>query len=92
MRARTIAGVLRERAESSDADRVAIRFSAAGDWIVWTWRQYWAAARAAAASLTAAGVGRGDHLLVLTPEVRPAVAALFGAWTIGAVPVQIGIP
>jgi fatty-acyl-CoA synthase len=90
--ARTIAGVLRERAHAAGADRIAIRFLEGGDWIEWTWREYWAAAEKAASCLLASGVRPGDHVLMLTPDVRPAVTALFALWTIGAVPIQIGLP
>src|SRR6185369_4212080 len=32
------------------------------------------------------------HVLMLAPPVRPAAAALFGLWAMGAVPIQIGLP
>jgi len=88
----TIAGVLKERAHAAGADRIAIRFLEGGEWIEWTWREYWAAAEKAASCLLASGVRPGDHVLMLTPDVRPAVTALFALWTIGAVPIQIGLP
>jgi fatty-acyl-CoA synthase len=92
IQARTIAGVLRERAHAAGADRIAIRFLEGGEWIEWTWREYWAAAEKAASCLLASGVRRGDHVLMLTPDIRPAVTALFALWAIGAVPIQIGLP
>jgi fatty-acyl-CoA synthase len=92
MRATTVAGLLRERAASADGDRVAIRFYERGNWLEWTWRDYWTNAMSAAASLRQAGVGPGDHIAMVIPSVRPAVSALFGSWILGAVPIQIGIP
>jgi acyl-CoA synthetase (AMP-forming)/AMP-acid ligase II len=92
IRARTIPGLLRERARSEHADCLAIRFLEGNDWIQWSWRKYWASAESAAASLLESGVHPGDHVLLLTPDVRPAAAALFGLWTIGAVAIQIGFP
>jgi fatty-acyl-CoA synthase len=91
MPARTIAGILKRRA-ASQPDRLAIRFYERGEWVEWTWLEFWTAARSAAAAFRDAGVGRGDHVLMLTPAVRPAVAALFGLWAMGAVPIQIGLP
>jgi acyl-CoA synthetase (AMP-forming)/AMP-acid ligase II len=92
MTPRTIAGILRARAQSSLADQLAIRFKEGATWVEWTWARYWTAARAVEAGLVAAGVRPGDHVLLLVPEVRPAVAALFGVWALGAVPIQIGLP
>ena len=91
MPARTIAGMLKRRAES-EPDRLAIRFYERGEWVEWTWREFWTAARSAAAAFRDAGVGQGDHVLMLTPAARPAAAALFGLWAMGAVPIQIGLP
>jgi len=83
--------MLKERA-ASQPDRLAIRFYERGEWVQWTWLEFWTAARSAAAAFRDAGVGRGDHVLMLTPAVRPAAAALFGLWAMGAVPIQIGPP
>jgi acyl-CoA synthetase (AMP-forming)/AMP-acid ligase II len=91
MAARTIAGMLKRRSDS-EPDRLAVRFYERGEWVEWTWRQYWAAAESASASFREAGVTSGDHVLMLTPGVRPAVAALFGLWSMGAFPIQIGLP
>ena len=88
----TVAGILRARAESSRADEIAIRFKEPEGWTEWTWRQYWEAARATGVALFESGVRPGDHVLVATPEVRPAVACLFGLWAIGATPIQIVAP
>jgi acyl-CoA synthetase (AMP-forming)/AMP-acid ligase II len=86
---RTVAGLLRSRAESSRAGDVAIRFFEDEGWVEWSWQQYWQASRHAQAGLVSAGVRTGDHVLVAIPQVRPAVTALFGMWALGAVPVQI---
>lgn len=92
MSARTLAGMLRERAEAR-ADAVALRCRVAGDdWRERTWAGYWDGARRAAAGLWARGVRPGDHLLMLVTDVESAVLTLFGAWSIGAVPIQVGLP
>jgi len=88
----TIAGMLRARADGAEADQVGIRFLERGSWIELSWREYWTAAEMAAASFIELGVRPGEHVLVLVPDVRHAVTALFGLWTIGAVPIQIGLP
>jgi acyl-CoA synthetase (AMP-forming)/AMP-acid ligase II len=92
MAPRTIAGLLRSRAESSERGRLAVRFKEGGNWPAWTWGQFWEAARAAGAGLSAAGVRPGDRVVMLVPDIRPAVTTLFGAWAIGAVPIQVGLP
>jgi fatty-acyl-CoA synthase len=89
---RTLIELLRQRSESTQADALAIRFWERGLWIEWSWREYWAAAQCAACAFREAGVRRGDHVLILVSAVRPAVATLFGLWTLGAVPIQIGEP
>jgi acyl-CoA synthetase (AMP-forming)/AMP-acid ligase II len=91
MEGRTIAGMLKLRS-AREPDGIAVRFYERGEWVEWTWRQYWNAAQSAAASFREAGVSRGDHVLMLAPAVRPAAAALFGLWAMGAVPIQIGLP
>ena len=92
MQAKTIAGILRSRADSSQADKLAIRFKLADRWVEWTWREYWKTARSAEAGLVAAGVRAGDSVLILVPEIQSAVTSLFGVWALGAVPIQIGLP
>lgn len=92
MKPKTIAGILRSRADSSQADHLAIRFKQADRWVEWTWREYWEKARSVEAGLVAAGVGAGDYVLILVPEMQSAVASLFGVWALGAVPIQIGLP
>src|SRR5690242_3232713 len=89
---KTIAGLLRSRAESSQAGQLAIRFLEGDRWVEWTWQEYWQTARRVEAGLVAAGVRPGDVVLMLIPEVRPAVACVFGVWALGAVPVQVGLP
>ena len=92
MTARTIAAILRARADSRRADEAAIRFKEGAGWTSLTWREFWEAARIAGTGLLESGVRPGDHVLVAVPDVRPAVACLFGLWAIGAVPIQIGLP
>ena len=92
MKAKTIAGILRSRADSSQADNLAIRFKQADGWVEWTWREYWETARCAEAGLVAAGIRAGDSVLILVPEIESAVTSLFGVWALGAVPIQIGLP
>lgn len=91
MTARTIAGLLRERAHARP-DELALRLREGGGWAEWTWSDQWEAARAAQAGLWQAGVRPGDHVLMLVPEVRPAVSCLFGLWAMGAVPIPVGLP
>jgi fatty-acyl-CoA synthase len=90
--ARTLAGLLRTRASSSLGDRVALRCRSGTAWRDRTWAQYWDGARRAATGLRKHGIGSGVHVLVLVPDVECAVLTLFGAWTLGAVPIQIGLP
>lgn len=89
---RTLAGLLQARAASADADRLALRCRSTGAWHDCTWAQYWEGACRVAAGLRAHGIRAGSRLLVLVPDVEPAVLTLFGAWALGAVPVQIGLP
>jgi acyl-CoA synthetase (AMP-forming)/AMP-acid ligase II len=70
MKPRTLAGILRSRADSGLADRLAIRFKEGDNWVGWTWAEYWGAARAAEAGLVTAGVRPGDHVLLLVHSGR----------------------
>ncbi len=88
---RTLAGVLRARAQSQ-GERLAIRYKEGEEWLPRTWSETWEEARAVAAALHARGVRPGDGVLLLVPEVRPAVSALFGVWALGAVPSILGVP
>ena len=90
--ARTLAGLLRARALAPDSHRIALCCRAGGAWSVRTWAEYWDGVCRVAAGLQAAGIRPGSNVLVLVPEVEPAVCTLFGAWTIGAVPIQVGLP
>lgn len=45
-----------------------------------------------AGALAATGVGRGDHVALLGSTTPAFAAALFGAWTLGAVVVPLAIP
>jgi fatty-acyl-CoA synthase len=91
MSARTMAGLLRERA-GSQGDRLAIRFREGDAWEAWTWARFWGEARRAEAGLWEAGIRPGDRVLMLVPDVKTAVTCLFGVWALGAVPIQIGPP
>lgn len=88
---RTLAGLLRARAQSQ-GERLALRYKEGEQWLPRTWSETWEEARAVAAALHARGVRPGDGVLLLVPEVRPAVSALFGAWALGAVPSILGVP
>lgn len=91
MSPKTLAGLLRLRAEVR-GDDVALRCRDGETWREHGWASYWEGAQRAAAGLWARGVRPGAHLLMLVPEVEPAIWTLFGAWSIGAVPIQIGLP
>lgn len=90
----TLAGELRRRALARP-DETAIRFTEAGSPAPsesWTWAIYWQHASRVAAGLAARGIGPGDRVLVLAPDVRAAVAAHFGAWAAGVTPTHVGLP
>jgi acyl-CoA synthetase (AMP-forming)/AMP-acid ligase II len=82
---------LRQHAERM-GDRPAVFFRSAEGWVPWTWNQYWETARRMAGGLRAFGVHPGDRVLVLAPDVKAAVASQLGAWTLGAIPAQLGLP
>jgi fatty-acyl-CoA synthase len=90
-RARTLAGLLRERAQSHP-DTLAIRFKEGNEWVSWTWGEYWTQASNAARALAERGFAPGDHVMMLVPDVRTAVTSLFGLWSLGAVPTILGAP
>lgn len=90
-RPKTVAGLLRARAEATP-DGEAIRFLRAGGRVTWSWADHARAARRAAAALLSRGLRPGDRVLLLIPEVDLAVAALFGAWWAGITPTPIGVP
>jgi acyl-CoA synthetase (AMP-forming)/AMP-acid ligase II len=73
-------------------DRLAIALEQDGAWETWSWRRFWEHSSISADGLRRAGIAPGDRVLMLLPEVRDAVPAIFGAWLLGAVPVQIGVP
>ncbi|HEY7056514.1 MAG TPA: AMP-binding protein, partial [Vicinamibacterales bacterium] len=73
-------------------DQRAILFRAGNDWEAWTWGEYWDRTRRMARGLRVAGVGPGDRVLVVSPDVKSAVTSQLGAWTAGAIPVQLGLP
>lgn len=91
-KARTLAGILRLRANSDGADEPALRYHIGKSWRTLSWRQYWAEACRAASALESVGVRRGARILLLTPDVTPCVRFIFGAWILGAVPIQVGLP
>ena len=61
-------------------------------WERWTWARYRERAARAGAGLRAAGIERGDHVMLLVVEVDVAIELLFGTWAIGAVPMLVGLP
>jgi fatty-acyl-CoA synthase len=89
--AATIAGLLRARAEQTP-DAPGYCFRADGEWTGWSWSDYWEHAAGAGAGLREEGVRPGDRVLMFVADVQAAVATLFGAWAIGAVPIQVGAP
>lgn len=91
MSVRTLAGLLRTRAERA-GDEVGIRFHEAGRWVAWTWAEYWEQARRVAAALHAEGLRPGDRVLLLAPDVRAAVAGHFGVWALGGIATHVGLP
>lgn len=89
--ARTVAGLLRARAEATP-DRPGFFHKHQGAFVGWSWAEYWRRACAAASGLLAAGVRPGDRVLLLVTDVEVAVPCLFGVWALGAVPIQVGVP
>jgi fatty-acyl-CoA synthase len=88
---RTLAGLLRSRAQAH-GEKLAIRYKEGDEWLSRSWSETWEEARAVAAALHARGVRPGDGVMLLIPEVRPAVSTLFGVWALGAVPSILGVP
>lgn len=88
---RTLAGLLRARAQAHGG-KLALRYKEGEEWLARSWGETWEEARAVAAALHARGVRSGDGVLLLIPEVRPAVSTLFGVWALGAVPSILGVP
>jgi acyl-CoA synthetase (AMP-forming)/AMP-acid ligase II len=54
-----------------------------------TYGDLWTAARRYGASLAAAGVGRGDRVVILLPTCKEFFATFFGTMLLGAVPVPL---
>jgi len=73
-------------------DQRAIFFRAGNDWEAWTWGEYWDRSRRMARGLRASGVGPGDRVLIVSPDVKSAVTCQLGAWTAGAISAQLGLP
>jgi acyl-CoA synthetase (AMP-forming)/AMP-acid ligase II len=88
----TVAQLLRARAEEAPDALGVVLGALDGGWLEWSWAEYWEQARRAGAGLRAAGIGAGDHVVMLVLEVDTAVKLLFGAWAIGAVPILVGVP
>jgi fatty-acyl-CoA synthase len=91
MSARTVAGLLRERAATRGAE-LAIRFKDGDGWEEWTHARFWDEAQRAAAALAREGIRPGDRVLLLVPGVKAAVRCLFGLWALGATPIPVGLP
>lgn len=88
---RTVAGLLRSRAEATP-ERPGFYHRDGDGFAAWSWAEYWRRACAAAAGLHEAGVRPGDRVLLLVTDVEVAVPVLFGVWALGAVPIQAGVP
>jgi acyl-CoA synthetase (AMP-forming)/AMP-acid ligase II len=86
-----IPDLLRARAASAPGEP-GLFHHAGGAWVGWSWAEYRDRASRAGAGLRAAGVGPGDHVLLLIAEIDVAVTTLFGLWSIGAVPIFVGLP
>jgi fatty-acyl-CoA synthase len=91
MKVRTLAGLLRHRADEH-GDEIGIRYNEGDGWIDSTWANAWERARRVAAALHAEGVRPGERVLLVAPDVRAAVAGHFGVWALGAIPTHIGLP
>jgi acyl-CoA synthetase (AMP-forming)/AMP-acid ligase II len=83
--------LLRARADDAPGEP-GLFHHAGGDWVGWSWEEYRDRASRAGSALRAAGVGPGDHVLLLIAEIDVAVTTLFGLWSIGAVPIFVGLP
>ena len=84
----TLMSLLRDRASGGAADAPGLHLGAE----TWSWARYWEEARSAAAGLRAAGVRRGDHVVVVAIDVATSVRAILGAWALGATVTPVGIP
>jgi long-chain acyl-CoA synthetase len=85
---------LLDRAVARTPDREAlVLHHALGD-DRWTYRQLDARSRSAASVLAASGVAKGDRVVTWGPNEPWLVAALFGAWRLGAmvVPLDLRMP
>jgi acyl-CoA synthetase (AMP-forming)/AMP-acid ligase II len=86
-----IPDLLRARADSAPGTPGLFVY-ADGDWAGWSWEEYRDRASRAGAGFRAAGVGPGDHVMLLIAEIDVAVTTLFGLWAVGAVPIFVGLP
>lgn len=85
-----VAGILERAARTPH--RIALHLGEGATRETWDWAELGRRMRVAAAGLSDTGVEPGDHLLLVLPDVRDAVAGLFGAWAVGAVPILAGLP
>ncbi|WP_307868138.1 AMP-binding protein [Umezawaea beigongshangensis] len=85
--ARNVADLVRTSA-AGDPQHVALIDAATG--ASWTWRQVDGAVDAEAARLVAAGLSRGDRVVVRLPTGAAFCVAVFGALRAGAVAVPLG--
>jgi len=81
----TLLALLRDRARS---DAPGLHLGP----VTWSWAEYWTQVQRAAAGLRAAGIGRGDHVVVLAIDCATAVRTILGAWALGAVVTPVGVP
>jgi fatty-acyl-CoA synthase len=88
---RTLADVLRDHAERRGED-TGLGFRVDGAWHIWSWSEYILEAARAARGLAELGVSQGQHVLLLVIEPEAAARLVLGAWLLGAVPIQIGVP
>jgi acyl-CoA synthetase (AMP-forming)/AMP-acid ligase II len=87
---RTLASLLRTRADGPMAALPALHLFKSGGWHTWSWAAYWRHVQTTAAGLRAAGIRPGDHVVVVAVDIESAVRTILGAWAIGAVPTPIG--
>jgi len=88
----TLLDILAGRAAGRERAEPALHIAAGGGWMTWTWADTWSHVQRAAAGLSAAGIRRGDHLVVLAVDSEQSVRAILGAWALGAVVTPVGVP
>ena len=70
-------------------ERPAIREKDLGIWQTWTWKQFADEARFLAAALTARGLQRGSHIVLISDNRPRLYAMMAAAQCIGAIPVPL---